>query len=592
MERDTILPSSGPDLREFHPAIRSIYERRLGSTEAAEAFLQAADTTAPLPCDIAGVGEACDRIEQALDARERIIVFGHDDPDGITSAAIVLETLERLGGRAEGYIPNRAVEGHGLYPELVRRFAGHGAKLVITTDGCTMNHAEVLLAAELGMDVLVTDHHEAAGGRPVVPHLVNPKVRRGRTDCTDLTGAGVAALVMRELLHRRPETALAAPDDSDDTDDSDDADVGPAALVTPATADGDEDPAADDACAMSVPPECKDQRFFRLLDLVALGTIADVGDLGRNNRAMVVRGLTAVARGDRPAISLARRALEIGPPAVLRLEKASRLAALFASVPSKSGQSPGLDALLGRSNWAGALDDLLRAFLRSEIEIEDGIALVAEAAEPLLEGGAPLVIRAEGIAGRAMGKAAGALAARAGRPAAVLRRERDRITGELRGADGLDVDLVQVLAGFESLLASWGGHRAAAGFSADPDRTDAVIEALCKAFARIPAAPARVPCADATISRGDVNSSFSRSLRAAMPFGKGNPTPVFRIRDYREGGTQTEGDRRDRVTALLEEPVFPDRPEGKAPLVTFHARGSGGLRAEFVAWTDPEGDLT
>jgi hypothetical protein len=87
-----------------------------------------------------------------------------------------------------------------------------------------------------------------------------------------------------------------------------------------------------------------------------------------------------------------------------------------------------------------------------------------------------------------------------------------------------------------------------------------------------------------------VNSSFSRSLRAAMPFGKGNPTPVFRIRDYREGGTQGEGDRRDRVTALLEEPEFPDRPEGTAPLVTFHARGAGGLRAEFVAWTDPGGE--
>lgn len=586
MERDTILPSSGPELREFHPAIRSIYERRLGSPEAAEAFLLAAETTAPLPCDIAGVDEACDRIEQALDGRERIVVFGHDDPDGITSAAIVLETLERLGGRAEGYIPNRAVEGHGLYPELIRRFAEHGAKLVVTTDGCTMNHAEVRLAAELGMDVLVTDHHEAAGDRPVVPHLVNPKVRLGRTDCTDLTGAGVAALVMRELLHRRPDPAMVAPDDSDDRDD---ADVEPAALVTPAD-DGDDDAADDDVCRASVPPECKDQRFFRLLDLVALGTIADVGDLGRNNRAMVVRGLTAVARGDRPAIALARRALEIGPPAVLRLEKASRLAALFAAMPSRHGKSPGLDALLGRSNWAGALDDLLRAFLRSEVEIEDGIALVAEAAEPLIENGAPLVVRAEGIAGRAMGKAAGALAARTGRPAAVLRRERDRITGELRGADGADVDLVGILATFESLLASWGGHRAAAGFSADPGRTDAIIEALCHAFARAPRAPERLPCADATISRGDVNSSFSRSLRAAMPFGKGNPTPVFRIRDYREGGTQSEGDRRDRVTALLEEPEFPDRPDGMAPLVTFHARGSGGLRAEFVGWTDPEGD--
>jgi single-stranded-DNA-specific exonuclease len=578
VERDTVLPLRGPDLREFHPAIRSIYERRLGSAAAAEAFLLAAGTTVPLPCDLAGVDDACDRIERALDTRERIMVFGHDDPDGITSAAIVIETLERLGGRVEGYIPNRAVEGHGLYPDLVRHFAERGAKLIVTTDGCTMNRAEADLAGTLGMDVLVTDHHEAAGDRPTVARLVNPKVRPGRTDCTDLTGAGVAALVMRELLHRRPDPDLTVePDDSDDLG----TDVEPAAVVEP------ED--EGDAPAAAVPSECTDQRFFRLLDLVALGTIADVGDLGRNNRAMVVRGLTAVARGDRPAISLARRALEIGPPAVLRLEKASRLAALFASVPSREGKSPGLDALLGRSNWAGALDDLLRSFLKSEVEIEDGIRAVTECAASAVESGAPLVVRADTIAPRSMGKAAGRLASFTGRPAAVLRMTRDHITGELRGADGTDVDLVGILSTFESLLTSWGGHRAAAGFSAEPARADAIATALSEAFARVPQAPLPVVSADATISRGDVNASFSRSLRAAMPFGKGNPTPVFRIRDYREGGTQAEGDRRDRVTALLEEPEFPDRPEGKVPLVTFHARGAGGLRATFAGWTDPEG---
>ncbi|MBZ0269455.1 DHH family phosphoesterase, partial [bacterium] len=263
MERDTVLPSRGPDLREFHPAIRSIYERRLGSAEAADAFLLAAGSTVPLPCDLAGASEACDRMERALDARERIAVFGHDDPDGITSAAIVIETLERLGGRVEGYIPNRVVEGHGLYPDLVRRFAEHGVKLIVTTDGCSMNRAEADLAAELGMDVLVTDHHEAAGDRATVEHLVNPKARPGRTDCTDLTGAGVAAVVMRELLHRRPDPDLVVEPEEGEPD------VDPAAPVEPAGAghrDGDSDG------GRPVPPECTDHRFFRLMDLVALGT--------------------------------------------------------------------------------------------------------------------------------------------------------------------------------------------------------------------------------------------------------------------------------------------------------------------------------
>ena len=138
------------------------------------------------------------------------------------------------------YIPNRDVEGHGLYEELVRRFRARGATLLVTTDGCSSNRAEAQLAASLGLDVLVTDHHEIASGRQPVPRLVNPKADPATaTRWGDLTGAGVAGLVMRELLRRR---------------------------------------AGDEA----------DNKFCRLLDLVALGTVADYADLGRNNRVLVV----------------------------------------------------------------------------------------------------------------------------------------------------------------------------------------------------------------------------------------------------------------------------------------------------------------
>jgi len=575
VERETVLPLGGADLREFHPVIRDIYRGRLGSEDAAVAFLSAAERTSPLPCDVAGVSEAVDRIEQALDRRESIAVFGHDDPDGITSAAIVIETLETLGGHVFGYIPNRTVEGHGLYAELVHRFARQGVQLLVTTDGCTMNRAEADLASELGIDVIVTDHHEASEGRPVVELLVNPKVRPGRTDCTDLTGAGVAALVMRELLHRRP----APPGPSADPDvEARDAEAVPGdATVAEPVGGGD--------CKELLLPECADERFFRLLDLVALGTIADYGDLGRNNRAMVVRGLTAVARGDRPAVGLARRALEIGPPAVLRVEKTSRLAAVFASVPSRDGHSPGLDALLGRESWAGALDELLRAFLANEAAVLRAILSVESVAEPLIDEERPLVLRVTDVPVRALGKAAGRLVERTGQPAAVIREEADRIVGELRGPEG--VNLVDVLADTALRLSSWGGHRQAAGFSAAASEAEDVERAIASSFAALRTAGPAPLRAEASIRRSQINELFSRSLRAAMPFGRGNPVPLFRIDDGR-GDPVRERDPNDRVTVLVHEPEYPERPSGTAPLVSFHARGSGGLSIRFEGWVPRE----
>lgn len=573
MERDSVLRP--PKAREFHPVIRRIYAERLGSPEAADAFL-AAEGKAALPCHLVGLEEAVDRIEAALDGRERMAVFGHDDPDGITSAAIVIETLEDLGGVVESYIPNRVTEGHGLYPDLIRRFADHGVKLLITTDGCTTNREEADLAAELGMDVVVTDHHEVADGRSTVKCLVNPKARPGETDCTDLTGAGVAALAMRLLLHRRPveETEGAEPGGAAGAGGT----SGISGVPTAARVASGTDAAERASGAF----EGADNRFFRLLDLVALGTIADYGDLGRNNRAMVVRGLTAVAQGDRPAIALVRRALEIGPPAVLRTDKASRLAAVFAAIPSTEGRSPGLDALLGRRTWAGDVDALIKEFLHAEAEILVGVDAVRSAAASALDAGGPLVVRVDNVAPRSLGKGATRLVDLSGRPAAVLQAQGSLVVGELRGPDG--VNLVEILADIQGRFESWGGHRQAAGFSATPEQADEIMAFLADAFRAVPSATPAVMPPVTEIRRAEIDDDFSRSLRAAMPFGKGNAQPMFRIVDYREGGTASELDERERVGTLLLEKGFPKRPENADPLVTFEPRGGGGLAVQFEGW--------
>ncbi|MCA9750754.1 MAG: hypothetical protein KC591_01070, partial [Gemmatimonadetes bacterium] len=526
-------PSAPP--ATFHPVVRDIYVRRLGSADAADRFLHASDPY-PEPSALANLEAAADRILAAVARNERIAVFGHDDPDGITSCAILVETLERLDADVDPYIPARATEGHGLYPDLIRRFQHRGARLLVTTDGCSSNVEEVELARSLRLDVIVTDHHEVAAGRAAVPGLVNPKAEKD-SPLTDLTGAGVAALLARQILRR------AWPGDTD---------------------------GADKFCC-------------RHLDLVALGSICDWADLGRNNRSWVVEGLSRVARGDRPALSILRRALEIGPDAVFRVGKASRLGAAFASVPSSDGQSPGLRALLGRPSWAGDLEDVLKTFLRQEAELERALAVGREAAEALgIPAGEPAVMFVTDVNSRWLGRVATALVESTGRPAAVLTEHRGSVVGELRAPEG--VHLVDVLAEMKELLASWGGHRVAAGFSADGGHAPEIQRRLRSAFAGLSTPAPAPPVTDAEIRRADVDLAFSRALRAAMPFGKGNPAPIFRVRDFRRGGTAMEFDSRDGVGVRLFESGFPDRFESYDPLVTFQPRGGGGLTVKFLDW--------
>ncbi len=524
----------------YHPAVRSVYAARIGSDAAADRFLSARLEDMPEPSVLVGLGEAADRIERAIDAGERIAVFGHDDPDGVTSAAILVEVLEAAGAPCDPYIPDRDVEGHGLYPELVRRFRARGSTLLVTTDGCSANAAEEELATALGLDLVVTDHHEVAPGRAVVRNLVNPKAVPATAEAYgDLTGAGVAALLARELLRRRFGDA-------------------------------------------------GEKKFCRLLDLVALGTIADWGDLARSNRGMVVQGLTAVGRGDRPAVELARRALAIGPDAVLRRDKCERLAAVFASVPSREGRSSGLDALLGRPSWAGDTGTLLQRFLATEKAQDAAVARAEAEAERLgVLDGAPAVLLLPDVEPRFLGKAATRIAERTGRPAAALREVGGKLVAELRGPDG--VHLVEILGALRDRLESWGGHRTAAGFSTDASRAATLPGELADAFAACPACAPAPRAAELDLRRSQIDPLFSRSCRAAMPFGRGNPSPVFRIVDYRRGGTPLDPDGRAHEAVELIERGFPEGVGDRHPLVTFLPKGRGGLVMQFEGLDPAEG---
>ncbi|MGQ0721523.1 MAG: DHH family phosphoesterase [Candidatus Eiseniibacteriota bacterium] len=460
---------------EVHPVVLRIWLARLGSVEAAARFFRADPDDVGPPSTLPGLARAADRIAAAVRGGERITVFGHDDPDGITSCAVMVETLEALGAAPRPYIPDRNVEGHGLYDDLVRSFASAGTKLLVTTDGCSTNAAEAGLARSLGMDVVVTDHHVIAEGRAAVPGLVNPMADPAAAKrLGDLTGAGVAWLLAKELFARAKR------------------------------------PRAD---------------AEKLLDLVALGTIADHGDVSRSNRPLVVQGLAACAVGRRPAVAeAARRAAVADPFAEI---EARRLAAVFAAIPSVRGESRGLSALLGRDAWREDVAALAEAEARTRRELDEAVRSARAAARQAgVYAGAPAVLRIEAAAGRALGAVATALSADTQRPAAALVQQNGAVIGELRAPDG--VHLVEVLGGMRELFESWGGHRRAAGFSAAAAKF-AEIERRLAAALDVPAAPEPPREPEAKVWAADVDDHLLGSLAAARPFSRGNPEPVLAV---------------------------------------------------------------
>src|SRR5579885_1786832 len=234
---------------------RLLWNRGIRDAAAARRFLVPAPEALGDPRHMSGVPAAVERLRAAVRAGETIGLHGDYDVDGVTATAVLAEALGRLGARVIVHIPHRVRDGYGLSSQAVRALAEQGARLIVTVDcGITAN-AEVLLAAELGVDVIVTDHHHVPVDLPAARAVLNPRQPGCDYPFRDLAGAGVAYVLARALL----ESAL--------------------------------------------PSGAAEQAMRDLLDLVALGTIADLVPLVGENRTLVARGLRELQAARRPGVA-------------------------------------------------------------------------------------------------------------------------------------------------------------------------------------------------------------------------------------------------------------------------------------------------
>ncbi len=480
-----LLPPAPPEfVRQsgVSPLLASLlYQRDLRDADATRLFLDA-DYSRDLhdPLRMRGMAEASARIAEAIARGEPVAVYGDFDTDGVTAVTLLVQALTAMGANIRPYIPHRLREGYGLNVQALHQLAGEGVRLLITVDCGISNVAEVAEATRIGLDVIVTDHHTPPATLPAALAVVNPK----QPDCAypykHLVGVGIAFKLVQALVRRGLSLGAV--------------------------------------------------RGRDLLDVVALGTVADMGPLTGENRVLVKAGLQALNTTRRPGLN-----------------------ALIEVSGLVQGQITATDIgfMLGpRLNAAGRLDDAVRAYQlllasdyasaqaiaeelnrtnreRQELTRQVQMAARAQAEATGKHQQRIVVIASEEFPAGVVGLVAGKLVEEWGRPVLLIERGVELSRGSARSIPGFNI--VEALASRSELFVRFGGHAAAAGFTiasanlplleqhllalADERLTDAMLQPSLTI--------------DATLDLNAVSYDLLTELRRLEPFGQANPLPTL-----------------------------------------------------------------
>jgi len=491
------------------PLAQVLVRRGLAEPVCARAFLAGEEEHPPEA--FSGIGEAVEAILRHLSSGARITIHGDYDVDGVCSTAVLVRTLRELGGNVDFYLPDRASDGYGLNATTVQRLAARGTRLLVTVDCAVTAVDEVAAASALGMEVVVTDHHapRADGTLPRAP-IVHPALCG--YPCRDLCATAVAYKLAQALW---------------------------AAVGRDAR-------------------ECQQD-----LDLVALATIADVVPLVGENRALVRRGLRALARTTKPGLRALMAVAGVDPA------KANERSVAFALAPRLNAAGrlyradAGLELILTADPARAAqIARELDAANRERREVEMRIRFAAEAQMAALGERPAYVLAGEGWHPGVIGIVASRLVERSHRPVVLIALDGDTGKGSGRSIDAFD--LLGGLTACGAHLLRYGGHSAAAGLEIERARVADFAAALSAHAARVlpPDDLVAVERVDAVVGGEELGMALAEELQTLAPFGRGNPG----------------------VSLLLTDATFADaRPMGEGKHVRFTVE-SRGARARAVAF--------
>lgn len=465
---------------------------------------------------------AVERLVVAHDRGDRITIYGDYDIDGLTATTLLLDALAQFGFKnVKAFIPNRFVEGYGLTIDAVERIAADGADLILTVDCGSLSHAEIIRAAELGIDVIVTDHHNVAPQQPPAVAVVNPK--RLLQDYPEAYSG--------YILRDQPKAALLAPDQPSRLYSFLDLPgVGVAFKLVQAL-----------QTRLSGLPYGQEKW---LLDLVALGTVCDVVTLQDENRSHVYWGLKVLAKTRRPGLKalmavsgvqpLTLNARSLGFGLGPRMNAAGRLETAQYSLDMLTSDDPSRALALARK-----LDTMNQARRKGQDEIFQQAVLQAEdfASDPVL------VVAAEGWNHGIVGIVAAKLLEKYHKPTYVLAIDGARAKGSARSYG--DFSAADAIRSADDIITKGGGHKLAAGVTLPTAKIDDFRRRVNNFYSSLKLKnqpELLLPKADAKADLSEVTLELVNDLAQLEPFGSGNLQPILQTASVKVMGLRRMGD--------------------------------------------------
>jgi single-stranded-DNA-specific exonuclease len=455
--------------------------------ETGRTFLDASLRDLPDPGLLSGMDRAVERLRRAIAAGEAILVHGDYDVDGISGCALLVETLRRFGANVDFHIPLRLTDGYGLSANALQAAADAGVRVVLSVDCGVSAHEEARLARQLGLDLIVTDHHQPPDPLPEASVIVNPHLPGDAFPGKDLAGVGVAFFLLVALRRALREA---------------------------------------DHFESGAEPDLRTG-----LDLVALGTIADLVPLTAVNRILVRSGLLLLDRGVRPGV----KALAD----VARLRRVTCGTVGFQLAPRLNAAGRLEDAALGvellltvDSAAAAEISRRLDACNQQRRRIEE--ETLRQATEQLAEaddGQRSIVLADERWHAGVIGIVASRLVERYHRPTVLVALDGEEGKGSARSVRGLH--LYRALDSCRTHLEGFGGHEAAAGLTVSPEKFDGFVRQFEEVASQALEKEDLVPelSHDGEILIEELGEEDVHELARLAPFGMGNPEPAFVARN-------------------------------------------------------------
>jgi single-stranded-DNA-specific exonuclease len=487
---------------------QTLLRRGINSPEEAEAFLHPDATP---PAIFPNIESAVERINLAIRKFEKICVWGDFDVDGQTSTTLLVQTLRALNANVTYYIPVRGKESHGVHIESLKPFLDEGATLVVTCDTGITAHEAVDYANSRGVDVVITDHHDLGEALPNAKAIVNPKTLPMDHPLANLAGVGVAYKLAEALLNSE------------------------------------------------VGNQNSDFKSTELLDLVALGLIADVALLKGETRSLAQKGIEALRNTNRLGLKviaeLSGTSLEtlneetIGFTFAPRLNALGRLSDANPAVELLLTQDPARARVLAAQiEGLNAQRRLLtsQVYQAAEVQLRENPDLLTEPA---------IVLSHRGWPGGVVGIVANKLVDRYHKPAILLNESDDgMLRGSARSIEGLHI--TEAIASQKELLRGFGGHPMAAGMALEADKLTEFRRGLGQAIEKqlgeiVHEEP--VLQIDAWLGLNELDLELARSLEMLAPFGAGNPSLVLASRDVRMKSVSTIGKTKEHLRLNIED---------------------------------------